>query len=962
MSSVRRGLAALAVSSVAAGGLQFVALSAADANPAGTGLVINEVYVNGGSNGAAYLNKFAELYNPTDDAIALTGVTLQYRSPTGTAEATGLGALTGEVAAHGYYLVKMQSNNASTNPGEELPSPDFDASDSLNPGAGGGTLFLSTSAAKVLPTDTSVVDKLGWGTSNSPEGTAASGNSLVLSYNRTDGVDTDDNSVDFTTAAPTPIAGGTGGSDSSDDACDELSATPTIAAVQGTGETSPYVDCTVTTEGVVTAVYATGGFNGFTIETPGADTTEGASDGLFVYGSSYASTVSIGESVSVTGTVSEYYTYTELTPTAAPTVLTESLGEVEPRTFDSWSDLDTDAEKEEHESELITPPGDFVVSDNYDANYYASFLLASGEEPLKQPTEYADASDTTAIAAIAADNAARAITLDDGQSLNFNSTANKATALPWLTTDNPVRVGSAVTFNEDMVLDYRNSLWSLQPTTPVTDDGSDVVTFSDTRSDNLAPQDVGGDLKLATFNVLNYFPTTGAEIVADGGSCTFYSDRDGKNITVNSCTTADGGDGPRGAADADNLARQQVKIVQAINGLDASVVSLEELENSVMFGKDRDYAIGVLVDALNAAAGAGTWAYAPSPTTLPDTEEQDVIRTGFIYKPADVELVGTSYVLSDESASGEAFESAREPLAQAFKPAGGSDEDAFLVIVNHFKSKGSGTDDGTGQGYANPDRVAQATSLAAFADEVETEVGTDKVFLTGDFNAYSMEDPVQVLEDAGYTELNGAFNDGEATYSYDGLDGSLDHVFANAAAKAWVTGVDVWQINAQEQVGFEYSRYNYNATILYENDVFRASDHNPEIVGLDLPEVTPASGNAGDNSGGNSGTNPQTVEKAAATFLHPKVSPKPVRKKGAHKLSVVVASASGVLPTGTVTVSGRALRKAVTATIRADGSVVIKGLRFKKKGKIKLTLSYSGDAAVAATTMILKVKVRGPKK
>ena len=50
-----------------------------------------------------------------------------------------------------------------------------------------------------------------------------------------------------------------------------------------------------------------------------------------------------------------------------------------------------------------------------------------------------------------------------------------------------------------------------------------------------------------------------------------------------------------------------------------------------------------------------------------------------------------------------------------------------------------------------------------------------------------------------------------------------------------VTGRDVWQINAEESVGFEYSRYNYNATLLYQPNQFRASDHNPELVGLSAP-------------------------------------------------------------------------------------------------------------------------------
>ncbi|HWL48681.1 MAG TPA: 5'-nucleotidase C-terminal domain-containing protein, partial [Acidimicrobiia bacterium] len=51
-----------------------------------------------------------------------------------------------------------------------------------------------------------------------------------------------------------------------------------------------------------------------------------------------------------------------------------------------------------------------------------------------------------------------------------------------------------------------------------------------------------------------------------------------------------------------------------------------------------------------------------------------------------------------------------------------------------------------------------------------------------------------------------------------------------------VTGVDLWNINAEEAVAYEYSRYNGNVTQLYDGtSPYKASDHNPEIVGLDIP-------------------------------------------------------------------------------------------------------------------------------
>ncbi|GAA4193325.1 ExeM/NucH family extracellular endonuclease [Gryllotalpicola kribbensis] len=862
MPSVFSRRVAVAAAAVSAACLLSAGLSApAFANPAGTGLVISEAYVNGGSSGASYLNKFVELYNPTGAAISLDGDTLQYRAPTSTVTPSGsqVFALSGSVASHAHFLIQLPSNNASSNPGAALPTPDLTTGGSVNPGAGGGTLYLAASAAGVAPTDASVIDKIGWGTSNSPEGTAASGNSLTLSYQRVaGGADTDDNAADFTTAVPTPensgsTGGGTppgGGTDPGDG--DGDAQTLTIAQIQGTTDTSPYVGQSVATEGVVTAVYATGGFNGFFLETAGigagADATPGESDAVFVFGSTSAKQVHIGDSVSVTGTVQEYQGETEI---SSPTV-TELEAALAPVTAEAlpWSQLTTDAQKEAHEGELIAPQGAFTVSDNYDANYYGSFTLAAGTTPLRQPTDAGTAGSAQA-QAVAADNAARTITLDDGSSTNYSGGAAANTPLPWLTPTNPVSDGAAVTFHQPVVLDYRFSLWNFQPTTPVTDDGASVATFSDVRAANERPSAVGGDVRLASFNVENYFPMTGEKFVSSGlGTCTYYNDRAGNHIGVNRCTAADGGAGPRGAADDASFQRQQSKIVTGINRLGASIVSLEEIENSAKFGEPRDTALAGLVDALNAAAGADVWAYVPSPPAdkLPPIEQEDVIHSGFIYKPADVTPVGAATVLLGDSDPGEPFSIAREPLAQGFKKANAADSDAFLVVANHWKSKGA---DATGlypgdtedtsspavdQGAFNETRVHEAQDTVAFADQVAKQLGTDRIFLLGDLNSYTHEDPLEALYAAGYTDLGSTFDPSEQTYSYDGLEGSLDHVLANAAALKMVTGADVWQINAQESVAYAYSRYNYNATLLFNGtDPFAASDHDPVVVGLTLP-------------------------------------------------------------------------------------------------------------------------------
>ncbi len=943
--------AAVAAACLATAAATCTALAApALADTDGTNVVINEVYGGGGNSGATYTNDFIELYNPTNAAISLTDWSVQYASSGGnTWQVT---ALSGSIAAGGYYLVQEAQGSGGTTP---LPDPDATGSIAMS-GTHGKVALLTTTTGLDTATPvhcdsscpTGLVDFVGFGTDASDyEGSAAAPElSNSTSDSRTNGADTDNNATDFAEGAPTPQnSGDSGGSSPAPLALAnpgdqqayagvsmadiDLSATGgqspytwsatglpdglkisyhggsiygtpttvgtwtvtvtvtdddqatasasfdftisepkhlTIAQIQGTNtDTSPYPDGTaVRTEGVVTAVYATGGFNGIYLQTAGTggnphrDKTPGASDAVFVYGSDSAGQVTIGESVSVTGEVSEYSGTTEISfPTV--TKLDHRLKRVTPTTI-AWSGLQTDAQKEAHEGELLAPQGDFTVSSNYDVNYFGTFMLAAGTTPLVQPTDVGPAGSPAAKDAVA-DNARRAIVLDDGSSWALYPDGDHSDSpMPWLTAQTPARVGSQVTFHQGVVLRYEHSAWSFEPTTQVVGDGSAVATFSGNgRADNERPADVGGDIRLATFNVENYFSTTGEEYVASGqGTCTYYDDREGNHIGDNRCHDEEGNPGPRGAATAESFARQQDKIVTGINRLGASIVSLEEIENSVKFNKDRDDALAGLVEALNDAAGSDVWAYVPSPAAadLPPVAQQDVIRTGFIYKPTDVTPVGVSHVLADQSGEGQPFSIAREPLAQAFKKAGVPDSYSFLVVANHFKSKGADADgifddcanggDGEAadpaydQGAFNCTRVHEARAVVTFAEDTAAEVGTDKIFLLGDLNAYTHEDPMQVLYDAGYTDLSSTFDPSEQSYNYNDLAGSLDHVLANPAALSMVTGADIWQINAQESVAYAYSRYNYNVTQLFDGDEpFAASDHNPEVVGLALPSPVP---------------------------------------------------------------------------------------------------------------------------
>lgn len=944
MSRVRRSLAALAGTAVAVTGIAALP-DAAAANPAGTGLVINEVYGAGGNNGAAYNADFVELYNPTDEPISLSGVSIEYRSASG-GSGGGAKPLSGSVPAGKTWLIQMSTTGAN---GAALPTPDTNLGSFAMAAAGGQTLLIngtSFTGTGDVAGNAGLVDMVGASGSNTfetaPTGSAASASS---SLNRTNGADSDSNAADFALAAPTPTAsGGSGPVDPEPQDPTEA----TIAEIQGTGATAA-ITGPVKTQGVVTAAFPTGGLKGFYIQTPGADTPD-ASDAIFVYKPEFDASITVGDSVEVIGTSKEFGGLTEIEVGTEGTItkLTDSLGTVTPKTALPGADCalpgtdcpdasELEAAREKNEGELFKPTGDYTVTDVYDGSAYNppasgssnNFgeigLAVNSDVPLVTPTEVVDPQDAAKIAERVAYNNAHRIVLDDGASDVFWNTGNNAGAqdvpMSWQTADNYVRVGAGATFVKPVVLDYRFG-WKLQPTEQVSDAGTDHVAFEQDRTD--APEDVGGDLTLATFNVLNYFTTLGETV--DG--CSSYKDRDENPIAVNRCP---GDNGPRGAWNQENFERQQTKIVKAIGKLDADIVSLEELENSAKVdGGDRDEAIGALVEALNDAAGEDRWAFAPSPTgaDLPPVADEDVIRTGFIYDPATVEPVGVSKMLVGDPA----FTNAREPLAQAFKAKDADDADAFAVIVNHFKSKGcsdaAGDNQDSGQGCYNGDRTRQATALAGFADQFAADSGAEAVFLTGDFNSYGKEDPIETLSTSGFQALSSDTAD-EYSYNFDGAVGSLDHVLTNEAAADWVSGVDIWESNANETVFRTYSRYNYNAAQLYAPDQFAASDHNPKVVGIDLPG------------------------KREAT-VRANVTPKRiVAKKTRAKVTVRVRAEGGPV-TGKVQV--RVAGKVYRATI--DGPKAVVSLKkFRKPGKYTVKVRYLGDATTEAGATTVPIKV-----
>jgi uncharacterized protein len=328
----------------------------------------------------------------------------------------------------------------------------------------------------------------------------------------------------------------------------------------------------------------------------------------------------------------------------------------------------------------------------------------------------------------------------------------------------------------------------------------------------LTPPSVGGQIKAAGFNVLNYFNGNGSnQEGAPGGFPT-----------------------ARGATTLVEFNRQRAKTIAAINQMQVDIVGLIEMEN------DGDTPESALVDLVNGVDAlepnlppAPTWRRVDLPTgwgTQPGSTDQ--ITTRLIYRSTKVDAVGDPLVCNDA-----AFSNARAPLAQVFRSraTGGS----VIVSINHFKSKGScptsgpDADQGDGQSCWAPTRLEQAQALISCVSQWQTASGESRVLLLGDFNAYEQENAIDAFRAAGMVTL---IND-SYSFVFDANSGSLDHAIVTPQLAPQVTGADKWHINADEPISLDYNTEFKSAaqqTSLYAPDPFRSSDHDPALVGMNI--------------------------------------------------------------------------------------------------------------------------------
>ncbi|MEJ6006500.1 ExeM/NucH family extracellular endonuclease [Paucibacter sp. AS339] len=569
-----------------------------------------------------------------------------------------------------------------------------------------------------------------------------------------------------------------------------------IYSMQGSGDKSPMEGATVSTGGIVTYLTSTG----FYMQDRVGDGNPATSDGIFVY-TVTAPTVSVGQELRLSGLVTEFTSgkssITQLKNITGLTVLS-SGNAVEPTAVN----LATLASGglEAYEGMLVNLTGPVMVQQNYFLGRYGQMTLAAGGRLLNPTNVMRPGPDAQALAKA---NLDRAIILDD------NNSVQNPNPVPFIGEDMTVRAGDTI---ESLtgVVDYGPAtsntatgayMYRLQPV------GKPVFTRSNPRSAT-APA-VGGNVRIASANVLNYFTTFTDGKTADG--------KTGQGCSLGGAVSAAN---CRGADNLNEFNRQRNKLVASISSINADVVGLMEIQNN------GNVALLNLVDGLNAAMGPGTYAAAP----LPADTGSDAIRVAMIYKPAKLKLIGST--LSDTDPVNN-----RPTYAQGFLAPNG---ERFAVVVNHLKSKscsgaaGVDADQGDLQGCYNAHRVDQAKRLREFVGQVQATAATQDVVLLGDFNAYAQEDPVyELTHDGAIVDLVGKFDPAHYSYVFDGFAGRLDHGFGTASIASKVSYATSWHINADEPTVIDYNT-EFNPAGYYQPTAFKSSDHDPMLLGLNL--------------------------------------------------------------------------------------------------------------------------------
>ena len=259
----------------------------------------------------------------------------------------------------------------------------------------------------------------------------------------------------------------------------------------------------------------------------------------------------------------------------------------------------------------------------------------------------------------------------------------------------------------------------------------------------------------------------------------------------------------RGDYTQEEFADKTHKIVDAMLWLDADIYAFCELEAKPII-------LQQLADSMNIRTEDKPYvAIADEIDEDWDSEYNNNLKSGFIYRKDKVKTIG-----ANQPATTAAYYK-KVLRIQVFEEL--ASHERFTLSMNHFKAKDSSDDQGNGKRVTNANQLLQG--LQNYAQDPD-------ILIMGDLNCEVGEEPLTIIEEAGYVEQLLKYNDGAYSHCYNGGE-LIDHVYANASMEEQVTGAGLFHIStgcgadAANNVGHRYS------------------DHDPYMVAINLASTHP---------------------------------------------------------------------------------------------------------------------------
>ncbi|WP_030952737.1 endonuclease/exonuclease/phosphatase family protein [Streptomyces sp. NRRL S-481] len=569
-----------------------------------------------------------------------------------------------------------------------------------------------------------------------------------------------------------------------------------IHDIQGTTRTSPYAGRQVTdVTGIVTGIRTYGSSRGFWIQDPNPDADPATSEGVFVFTGSTPKGVAVGDSVTVSGTVSEYVP-------GGTTSGNQSLTEITKPTF------------------TVLSSGNQLPA--------ATAITATSV-----PAAYAPAGDTTANGSINALPLKPAkYALDryeslEGMTVRVTDTRVVGATDPytelWVTVkphENRTRNGGTVYGSYDAQNTGRLQIQSLGPTA------------------DFPKANVGDTLAGTTAGPLDYNQFGGYTLVASE-----LGTLESAGLKRETTTAQRSSELAVATYNVENLdptddtfAAHASAIVNNLKSPD--IVSLEEIQDNNGAKNDgtvaADQTLKELIDAIVAAGGPKYDWRAIDPADGADGGEPGGnIRQAFLFNPERVSFTdraggdattatgvtkirGKAHLTLSPgriAPADEAWKNSRKPLAGEFAFRGRT----VFVIANHFNSKGG--DQGLTSQYQPPARSSetqrhqQATLVNAFVKDIlDTQKNADVIAL-GDINDFEFSRTTRLLEGRGelWSAIKSLPRGERYSYVYQGNSQVLDQILISPSIR--------------RDCDFEYDSVHVNAE--FHDQI---SDHDPQVL------------------------------------------------------------------------------------------------------------------------------------